>query len=188
MKIYLVRHTTPEVEKGVCYGQTDLEVADSYHGERDEIVKIVENSDDTVIYTSLLKRCYLLAKYMALPTQELEACSELMELDFGSWELIPWSDIPEREMRIWSGDFVNEIVPDGESYKEMYQRVEKFYKSLDPQRDYILVTHSGVIRCILSLLLDIPLKKSFDIVIDYGSVIKIQTLEDGHNQIQFLRT
>ena len=26
MEIYLIRHTKPKVGKGICYGQTDLEI------------------------------------------------------------------------------------------------------------------------------------------------------------------
>ncbi|MEM9897397.1 MAG: alpha-ribazole phosphatase, partial [Bacteroidota bacterium] len=27
MEIYLIRHTTPEISKNICYGQSDLELS-----------------------------------------------------------------------------------------------------------------------------------------------------------------
>ena len=30
MDIYLVRHTTPKIDKGICYVQSDLVLVDSY--------------------------------------------------------------------------------------------------------------------------------------------------------------
>jgi len=33
MEIYLIRHTTPDVAKGICYGQTDLDVANTFEEE-----------------------------------------------------------------------------------------------------------------------------------------------------------
>jgi len=37
MKVHLIRHTTPDIDSGVCYGQTDLEVANTFADERDVI-------------------------------------------------------------------------------------------------------------------------------------------------------
>lgn len=37
MKIYLIRHTTPHIEKGICYGQTDLDVAETFNNEAEII-------------------------------------------------------------------------------------------------------------------------------------------------------
>ena len=39
MEIYLIRHTTPKIEKGICYGQADLNVADSFEEEINVILK-----------------------------------------------------------------------------------------------------------------------------------------------------
>ena len=42
MEIYLVRHTTPAIEKGVCYGQTDLNVAETFEEEVELVLKNLE--------------------------------------------------------------------------------------------------------------------------------------------------
>ena len=30
MEIYLIRHTTPNIEKGICYGQADLDITETF--------------------------------------------------------------------------------------------------------------------------------------------------------------
>ena len=30
MEIFLIRHTTPKIEKGICYGQTDLDITTTF--------------------------------------------------------------------------------------------------------------------------------------------------------------
>ena len=37
MEIYLIRHTTPNIAKGICYGQTDLDITDTFE---QEVVRI----------------------------------------------------------------------------------------------------------------------------------------------------
>jgi alpha-ribazole phosphatase len=35
--IFLIRHTTPAVAKGICYGQTDLDITESFVEEAEAI-------------------------------------------------------------------------------------------------------------------------------------------------------
>ena len=60
MEIYLIRHTAPDIEKGICYGQTDLELAHTFSVEAREVLKQLPNQFDAV-YTSPLKRYKQLA-------------------------------------------------------------------------------------------------------------------------------
>ena len=52
MEVYLIRHTTPKIGKGVCYGQTDLEVESTFFEK--ELHAIQQNLPDTFdqVYTS----------------------------------------------------------------------------------------------------------------------------------------
>jgi alpha-ribazole phosphatase len=59
--IYLIRHTTPAVARGICYGQTDLEVTGSFHEEA-EVIRQHLPADIGPVYSSPLNRCTLLAK------------------------------------------------------------------------------------------------------------------------------
>ena len=61
MEIYLVRHTTPRVEKGICYGQSDLDISDSFELESKEILEKINFDSETKVYSSPSKRCTKLA-------------------------------------------------------------------------------------------------------------------------------
>ncbi len=85
--IYLIRHTTPDVAKGVCYGQTDLGVTESFFSEAESIRQVLP--DNIVqVYSSPLQRCARLASLL-FPDRPLRFLPELMELHCGSWKCSP---------------------------------------------------------------------------------------------------
>jgi alpha-ribazole phosphatase len=172
MEIYLVRHTTPLIEKGICYGQTDLNITDTFDKEAAIILDKIKTDNEVRIFSSPLKRCVLLAEKF---DKHITIDKRLMELDFGDWEMKKWNDIPENEMTPWMQDFVNVKVPKGESYTDLSKRVLDFFheiKSLN-QKQTIIVSHGGPIRSLLAYLTNTELKDSFDIKIIYGQISKI---------------
>lgn len=172
MEIYLVRHTTPDIEKGVCYGQADIGVLSSFETEANQVVRKIPKEENVVVISSPLKRCTKLAAEFS---EKYTTDERLMELDFGKWELKNWNDIPKKEITPWMEDFVNVQVPNGESYLDLFARVLEFYKEiiLNKTDQLILVTHGGVIRSLLAYLTKTDLKDSFDIKVTYGQVSKI---------------
>jgi len=173
MEIYLIRHTTPEIEKGICYGQSDLDVASSFESEVSKILKKVSADTNTKVYSSPLKRCTKLASTFA---NDIYIDDRLMEINFGDWELKKWDDIPRKESDPWMNDFVNISTPNGEAYKDMFQRVNEAFSEITSHNEgkkIIIATHGGVIRCILSKLQNVSLQNSFDIKVAYGDVFKI---------------
>ncbi|UNY97676.1 alpha-ribazole phosphatase [Zhouia spongiae] len=178
MEIYLIRHTTPKIDKGICYGQADIPLNENFEKELQNIRKqLPENHNTFKVYTSPLKRCALLAKRISPNVIEDEA---LKELNFGNWELRKWNDIPTKELDPWMRDFVNVKVPYGESYTDLAKRVHnRLTHYIGCATDnLIIVTHAGPIRAFLATLLQVPLEKSFRIKIPYGSVVHINKTED----------
>jgi alpha-ribazole phosphatase len=186
MEVYLVRHTKPYVEKGVCYGQSDLDVVDSFAEELMNLKLHLPEKID-VVYSSPLKRCYKLASHL---TQDgITKDARLMELNFGDWEMKKWDDINQEHLNKWMVDFVNVKVPNGESFTEMYNRIGLFVKDLmaDKHQTKVIVTHAGVIRCFVAMVLEIPLKNAFKVPMTYGSVTKINMDKEGcFNNIEYL--
>ncbi|WP_299556226.1 alpha-ribazole phosphatase [Seonamhaeicola sp.] len=174
MDIYIIRHTTPDVEKGICYGQTDLGLTENYKEEFRAIAQKLPNIDTYKIISSPLKRCALLAQYLG---QQVHYDNRLKELNFGDWELKAWNEIPEEVINPWMNDFVNVRVPNGESYTDLASRVQTFFEELRLSKDnqnVIVTTHAGPIRSLLAMLLNIPLEKSFGIKINYGDVFQLR--------------
>ncbi|WP_136668676.1 alpha-ribazole phosphatase [Flavobacterium sp. H122] len=171
MEIYLVRHTETVCAKGICYGQADVEIAEPFLGQFEEIVK--QLPENAVVYSSPLQRCMLLADYLA--PSAFKTDKRLMEMDFGDWELKNWDEIPSEEIDPWMKDFVNVKVPGGESFVELYDRVLSFIeeKRSDTAFPLVIVTHAGVIRSFLCKQMNLDLKDAFSNKVDFGQVIKI---------------
>lgn len=187
MNIYLVRHTTPDIDRGVCYGQSDIGVAASF---RDEVkhlkISLSGTSERTVVYTSPARRCSVLASKL-FGGNEVQEDNRLQELNFGDWELRNWQDIDQQKLSSWMKDFVETPCPGGESYLMLYDRVMTFWKEMlaKEHHEVTIVTHGGVIRCLLSHVIDIPLKNSFKINISFGSVSAV-SVTDHFSTVQYI--
>ncbi|GAA4272381.1 alpha-ribazole phosphatase [Aquimarina gracilis] len=177
MEIYLVRHTTPNIEKGICYGQSDLGVTSTFPSEVKEIHQQIPLQEVSKVYSSPLQRCKLLAKTFS---EKITFDDRLKELNFGDWELRPWDEIHSKVLDPWMNDFVNVQVPNGESYIMLQKRALEFFFSLDhaSNEKNIIVSHAGIIRSIVSHIQNIDLKNSFTIKLEYGHVITIKTTKD----------
>ncbi len=185
MEIYLIRHTTPKIEKGICYGQSNLDITESFEEEVD-FIKPHLPSTALRIYSSPLQRCKKLADAL-FADQEITCCADLMELNCGDWELMKWDDIPKPAIQPWMDDFVNVVVPNGESYMHLYNRVVNRFEAIAAAgQDAVIVAHGGVLRSILSHITQTPLKESFDVfTLHYGCVVKL-ILKNGNFQHQVL--
>ena len=172
MEVYLVRHTETVCEKGICYGQADVEIQEDYLPLFESIKK--EIPEDAIVYSSPLKRCVILANYISKGNFKTD--SRLMEMNFGDWELKKWNDIPEDEINPWMQDFVNVSVLNGESFVELYERVNTFFdeiKKTNPSKPVVIITHAGVIRSALCKISKLPLKDAFQNKVNFGEVKKI---------------
>lgn len=173
MSIYLVRHTAPAIEKGICYGQADIGVLESFEEEAAVIKQHLPGSI-AGIYSSPLLRCRKLADWL-FPHREVVNEPRLKEIHCGEWELMHWDAIPKDVIDPWMNDFVNVAIPGGESYVQMHERVTACFDELSlAEEDIAIVTHGGVIRSILSHITETPLKESFGAFsIHYGCVFKL---------------
>ena len=178
MEIYLIRHTTPQIAKGICYGQTDLDVTETFFDEANLIKQHLPQNLET-IYSSPLKRCSKLAKAL-FPQQNIVLHSQLKEIDCGIWEMQHWDLIPKQDLDPFMADFVNIAMPQGESYVDLYGRVIKCFNNIITQpKPLVIVTHGGVIRSILSHITNTALSDSFNAFkLYYGCVVRL-SLNDG---------
>lgn len=175
MRIYLIRHTTPDIVKGLCYGQSDVGLAENFEKEKDEILaKVHDTRDLQVVYTSPLHRCLRLAG--VLNGRQVVVDERLLEMSFGEWELKNWDDIDPQALDTWMADFVEQRPPGGESLRMLYERVGEHIEQLlhEPFDSVAVITHAGVIRCFWAHIAGIPLKDLFNIDVDYGDVFVVQ--------------
>ena len=185
MEIYLIRHTTPDVAKGVCYGQTDLDVTESFLHEATIIRKYLPGNIQQV-YSSPLQRCSKLAQHL-FPLHAIQFHRDLMEINCGLWEMKRWDDIPKATIDPWMEDFVNVRIPEGENYIDLHERVNKSFNDIAKKPfPAVIVAHGGVIRSILAGITNTPLIDSYAAFsLHYGCVITIEKI-DGQMQHKIL--
>lgn len=177
MRLYLVRHTRVDMPAGICYGNSDVELADTFCQELLAVKSQLEGIRFARTYSSPLKRCALLAGKLSENGAIID--ERIREYDFGEWECMPWDDIYALEKgKEWFDDYVNTPCPQGESFGTMLERVRQFVRSL-PQTDgnTLIVTHAGIIRAFLILLKNCTIDEAFDRKIGYGEIITIETNE-----------
>ncbi|MDZ7899524.1 MAG: alpha-ribazole phosphatase family protein [Arcicella sp.] len=175
MEIFLIRHTSVNVPKGICYGKSDVELNHTAPIEINKTVtKLSKHCDieSAKIWSSPAIRCMTLAKEIR---DDFQLDERLWEMNFGDWEMQAWNDIKREDSDPWMLDFVNISTPNGESFKELSVRANEFLDEIITQNleQIILVNHSATIRTIICRALDLDLKNAFRMEIDYGSITKI---------------
>jgi alpha-ribazole phosphatase len=123
-----------------------------------------------IVYCSPLNRCKELATAMQFENIVYE--NALMEMDFGDWENKKWNDLNQTELNNWMTDFVKIKIPNGENLVELFERIKVFVDNLRQQqhKKVLLITHAGVIRCLWSYLLEIPLQNIFKIPVGHNEI------------------
>lgn len=161
-----MRHTTPDVEKGICYGRTDLALAGSFEAEAQAVAdRLSGMMRDLPILSSPLSRCRRLAAHLG-PHDVQDAFTEM---DFGRWEGVSWDAIPRHELDAWAADFMGARPHGGESVAQLRDRVAAGLARL-PQ-DCVIVTHAGVIKAVAAIL-DHP--EGWEIRPAFGEVVAFQ--------------
>lgn len=184
--IYLIRHTRPDVAAGVCYGQSDVPLADSFANELALLREKLTIPAKAVVMSSPLQRCLHLAKSI-FDESQVQVDDRLLEMSFGDWEMQAWNDMDQIKLAHWGNNFVSTSSPNGESLECMSQRVMDLWANLDHlNQDYVLFTHAGVIRLILVHLLGSPLQKAFTLDVQYGDVVRVRYFDEDNSTVRFL--
>ena len=125
MEIILIRHTSVDVPKGTCYGQTDVPLKPTFEQEAAvTLEKLNAYAPFDQVYTSPLSRCTRLATYCGFP--EAIHDPRLLELNFGEWEMQNFNDIKDSRLQEWFDDYLNVPATNGESFSMHYRRGADF--------------------------------------------------------------
>ncbi len=155
--LHVVRHP-PVLERGICYGQTDLVAPlsnETYEDLASALAEATQRAPAEAVWTSPARRCHRLARRIArekgLP---LEVDARLAELSFGTWEGRAWKDLEQdRAFVTWMHNWKTEAPPEGESLSELRARVVSWLRVVAPLYPAaFVIAHAGVIRAFRVLL------------------------------------
>ncbi|MEO1080363.1 MAG: histidine phosphatase family protein [Pseudomonadota bacterium] len=146
MALVFLRHTTPDVAEGVCYGMTDLALRPTFKAECAVVLRDLPRVER--IISSPLSRCYRLAAALGEALALTVSIDErLREMDFGRWEGQRWDQINRGDLDLWAEDFMHARPHGGESVYQLQSRVRSAMGSYgELPGDSLLVTHAGVIK------------------------------------------
>lgn len=171
-----IRHTCVAVAPGICYGQTDVSLADSYPQELEQLKTKLDGLTFDAVFCSPLTRCRQLAQDL-FPGMAIQFDERLMELNFGQWEMQPWDAVSETaEAQAWFADYVNIRTPGGESFRDLINRTASFLHELKQQQTgrVAVVAHGGILRALYCLLNQIAPGDVFRQQVDYGDMLECE--------------
>lgn len=174
MKLYFIRHTAVDVPQGVCYGQSDVPVKETFEAEATLVKNNLKDIDFDIVYSSPLSRCYKLAKFCGFENISLQ--DSLKEMHFGEWEMMEWDDIHDENIDEWYENWIHCPTTGGESFKIQYDRVASFIDEVRKlnYNNVAIFTHAGVINCARVYVGDTTLEDAFQWIPTYGEIVCIE--------------
>jgi len=137
----------------------------------------------THVVTSPLQRCRAFAEAAA---NELALKSSLsiddqwIEIDYGDWDGMPiaqWREAAKPQFAAFKSDLSALEPPNGERYLDFRDRIISAWAGLDqfPEDSHVLlVTHGGVLRVVLPLVLGMPFNASAPLHIPFASFSRLR--------------
>lgn len=172
MKLYFIRHTSVDVPKGVCYGQSNVPLKPTFEAEAEIVKNQLDDLEFDAVFSSPLSRCRKLARYCGFEDR-VQWVDRIKEIYFGDWEMQAWDDIKDDNLTLWYDDWVNRPATGGESLKMVYERVASFLDEVKTEnyRNVAIFAHGGVINCAKVYAGLTTLENVFDTVPAYGEIV-----------------
>ena len=166
-----LRHPTPDVESGTCYGRLDLDIAEVGH---EQIRLAVKNTPAVSrVLASPALRCRKLALAIAARHGIEPSFDErLWEMNMGEFEGKLWAEIDRKKSELWLADPMNNPTPGGESFQQVQDRVLAALGEATP--DTAIVCHAGPIRATQMAWENKTFKQVFAVQPPYAEAITIQ--------------
>ena len=181
--LHLIRHGEVEERYHNVFGGSRIDMGLSPLGHR-QAMALAEGISSWKIdaaYASPMKR----VSETMLPTLRRRGMTPtimdgLKEMDFGDWTGNRWDEL-ETKFGISAYDWLEIMettgIPGGESATDLRQRVAPCLQSILEQHAHQSVAvfcHGGIVRVMLSLLLDLPLARMAHFNIDYAGVTTVE--------------
>ena len=181
-KLIIVRHGQTQMNvEGIFFGKLDPGLNEMGRVQCKKACDILKKHGYDAIYSSDLVRASETAElvnYLKLP---IKFDKRLQEIDFGIFEGLSYKEIKEKypvecekSKNEWKTfDFVT-----GESLERLQSRAVEFVESLDKTKNNLVVTHWGVINCILSWYFSDKLESYWKYSVENGGICIIEFADD----------
>jgi alpha-ribazole phosphatase len=186
-ELVIVRHgrTQSNTRSAYC-GWTDVELDKEGISQARRAKDKLESMKVDYIFSSPLKRALKTAEIINENFNLPVTCSEsLKERNCGVWEDLQYKEICEKfpeQVRMFEKDWMKYCIQNGESALQFYSRVTEFINGLlnKKQGTFLIVTHLGCIRNIVSHLLGMGIEGTWRFRVDNCGITRIQINDEGY--------
>ncbi|HUA66264.1 MAG TPA: histidine phosphatase family protein [Alphaproteobacteria bacterium] len=192
-RLLLARHAEVEVRYHKIFGgRIDMNLSPRGHEQAALLANFLRTRKLDALYASPMKRVQqTLAPFLKDSDLTQTVVPDLREVDFGDWTGMNWEQVCQKFRLLtheWLEHIERGVAPNGESGPQFRARVEPALGKIikrHPGQTVAVACHGGVIRMILSILLEMPLPRTNMFEIEYAGVTQI-ALNPGHAEIELL--
>lgn len=163
MEIHLIRHPRVAVDPQLCYGHSDVPLAEPAEEAAERLRPWLP--ERFRLFSSPSSRALALAQVLGQPILD----ERLKEMHFGQWELQPFESLGEA-LELWAKNPFGFQPPGGESAAEMAMRVLEWWQEArerhQDEEAIVIVAHGGPLRVLAGHLLGLPRERW--LALDFG--------------------
>lgn len=192
-QLYFIRHGEVEERYHQIFGgsRIDMALSPRGHAQGRAIARWLADTGLDAVHASPMKRVQqtmapLLEQRGLTPT----IVPDLREMDFGDWTGHRWDEVQQR-FGVSAFDWLKIIedggIPNGETAAHLQDRVRPAVLRIlhdNPNRTAAVFCHGGIIRVMLALLLDMPLKRMAHFNIEYGSISVVEIQPEKKHAVE----
>lgn len=193
IRLYLIRHAEVSEEyHRVFGGRIDMDLSPFGQQQALALADYLEPTPFEAIFASPMKRVQqTLSKLSERQHHKPILLDELREVDFGCWTGLSWEQVRE-QFHVSAFDWLDQLekglIDGAESIAGFRARIDKALRGIlaqCPGQTVAVVCHGGVIRMLLSLMLDLPLVKMAGFDFEYASITIVDQLPH-RSEVQLL--
>ena len=179
--LWLLRHAEVEERyQNVFGGRIDMALSQRGQAQANKLAQYLHGKSFQALYASPMKRVRQTLEPLVgngAPAPIIKP--EFREVDFGDWTGLHWDEVQARygvSALAWLDEMHRAGIPNAENAVVFRARVEPALRQVlqhHPGEQVAIACHGGVIRMLLSILLDLPLPTTAAFEIDYASVTQV---------------
>ena len=176
-----IRHAEVEERyQHVFGGRIDMAISPRGHEQATALAEYLKSKPFDALYASPMKRVQqTLAPLLGNGAPKPTILPNLREVDFGDWTDHGWEAVREKfgvSAFTWLDQLERGTIPNAENVAGYRARVAECLAEIKRTQTgltTVVLCHGGVIRMMLSILLDLPFPKTDSFQIDYASVTEV---------------
>ena len=180
-RLLLIRHGEVEARyQKIFGGRIDMNLSPRGKRQAKILADYLRAKTIDAIYASPMKRVQqTLAPTLKMNSHTQTIFPDLREIDFGDWTGHGWEAVRDKykfAVHEWLHKIEDPGSPNGESGKTFRARVEPCLREIiqkHPGQNVAVFCHGGVIRMILSVLLELPLPITNSFEVEYASITQV---------------